>query len=101
MARRPDKSSGTTGCVIWIVSFLVLAGAFWPRTPGLICMGLAFIGLLHLTVLVYNEITEARFDEDMSPQEFEHYCAAVLREMKWKARVTQLSGCLLYTSRCV
>ncbi|MFY9628112.1 MAG: restriction endonuclease [Methylocystis sp.] len=92
MARRPDKSSGTTGCVIWIVSFLVLAGAFWPRTPGLICMGLAFIGLLHLTVLVYNELTEARFDEDMSPQEFEHYCAAVLREMKWKARVTQLSG---------
>ena len=92
MARRREKSNGTTNCVIWIASFAVLAGFFWPHTPGIALMGLALIGLLHLAVLVYEEITEAKFHEDMSPEEFEHYCAAVLQEMNWKARVTQVSG---------
>jgi restriction system protein len=92
MARRQEKSSGVANCVIWIVAFTVLAGVFWPRVPGMVFIGLAFIGLLHMAVLVYEEITRAKFREDMSPQEFEHYCAAVLREMKWKARVTQASG---------
>ena len=92
MACRREKSNGTTNCVIWIVLFTVLAGFFWPRTPGIILMGLALIGLLHLAVLVYEQITEAKFHADMSPEEFEHYCAAVLQEMKWKARVTQVSG---------
>jgi len=78
--------------VIWIVAFTVLAGFFWPRAPGMVCMSLAFIGLLHMAVLVYEEIVGVKFREDMSPREFEHYCAAVLREMKWKARVTQASG---------
>ncbi|HEY8070490.1 MAG TPA: restriction endonuclease [Methylocystis sp.] len=78
--------------MIWIIAFTVLAGFFWPRALGLVCMGLAFIGLLHMAVLVYEEIAGAKFREDMSPREFEHYCAAVLREMKWKARVTQASG---------
>ena len=89
MARRQEKSSGTTGCVIWIVVFLVLAGVFWPRNLGLAFMGVAFIGLVHLAVLVYDEITQAKFRENMSPEDFEHYCAAVLREMKWKARCSR------------
>ncbi len=92
MARRLEKSSGTANCVIWIVLFTVLAGFFWPRTPGIAFMGLAFIGLLHLAVLVYEQVAEAKFREEMTPQEFEHYCAALLRERKWKARVTQASG---------
>jgi restriction system protein len=92
MARHREKSSGAAGCVIWIVAFTAFAGAFWPRTPGVVFMGLGFLGLLHLAVLVYEQITEAKFHEGMSPEEFEHYCAAVLREMKWKARVTQASG---------
>jgi restriction system protein len=58
----------------------------------MVFMSFAFIGLLHMAVLVYEEIAGAKFREDMSPREFEHYCAAVLREMKWKARVTQASG---------
>ena len=92
MARRQEQSSSAANCVIWIVAFTVVAGFFWPRAPGIVFMGLGLIGLLHLAVLVYEQITETRFHEDMSPEEFEHYCAAVLREMKWKARVTQASG---------
>jgi restriction system protein len=92
MARRPQQNSGITASVAWILFFLAAAGFFWPRTPGLVCMGLAFAGLLHLSVLAYDEITQAKFREDMSPLEFEHYCAEVLREMKWNARVTQASG---------
>jgi restriction system protein len=92
MARRQEVSSGVANCVIWVVAFTVLAGFFWPRVPGMVFIGLAFIGVLHMAVLVHDEITRAKFREDMSPQEFEHYCAAVLREMKWKARVTQASG---------
>lgn len=92
MARYREKSGGAKNCVIWIVAFTVLAGFFWPRVPGVVFICLAFIGLFHMAVLVYDEITEAQFREDMTPEEFEHYCAAVLREMKWKARVTQASG---------
>jgi restriction system protein len=78
--------------VIWIAFFTALAGYCWPRTAGLVFIGLAFFGVLHLAVLVYEQITEAHFDEAMTPEEFEHYCAAVLREMKWEARVTRASG---------
>ncbi len=93
MARhRENSSSGAANCVIWIVVFTVLAGLFWPRAPGMVFMGLALVGLLHLAVLVHERITEAAFHEGMSPAEFEHYCAAVLREAKWTARVTQASG---------
>ncbi|MEK4035181.1 restriction endonuclease [Methylocystis sp. IM2] len=28
----------------------------------------------------------------MTPQEYEHYCAALLRESRWAARVTRASG---------
>jgi restriction system protein len=91
MARR-EKRRGAADCVIWIVALTALAGFFWPRAPGVVLMGLAFIGLLYMAVLAYEEIAEARFRENMTPREFEHYCADVLREMKWKARVTQASG---------
>lgn len=90
--RRGEKNSSLAICVVWIVAFTLLAGAFWPGASGMALMGLALIGLLHLAVLVFEEITKARFHEDMTPEEFEHYCAAVLREGKWKARVTRASG---------
>jgi restriction system protein len=92
MPRRPEPNGAIAACVAWILFFLVAAGFFWPRPPGLACMGLSFAGLLHLAVLAYDEIVQAKFHEDMSPIEFEHYCAQVLREMKWDARVTQASG---------
>ncbi len=92
MARRDENGGGVATCVAWIVGFVVAAGFWWPRAPGAACMGLAYAGLLHLAVLVHERITGARYREDMTPEEFEHYCAAVLREMKWKARVTPASG---------
>lgn len=92
MARRQEQSGGLASCVIWIAAFTVLAGFFWPRAPGVVFICLAFVGLLHMAVLVHEEITGPKFREDMSPREFEHYCAAVLREMNWKARVTRASG---------
>jgi len=87
-----EEGKGTTICVIWIAFFTVFSGFYWPRPVGLAFMGLAYIGILHLAVVVYDEVTRAKFHEDMSPQDFEHYCAAVLRERKWDARVTQVSG---------
>ena len=78
-------------CVVWIAGFTLLAGYFWPRDSGLAFMALASIGVLHLGVLVHLRITGPQYDARMSPGEFEHYCAAVLRDMKWDARVTQAS----------
>ena len=92
MARPVEQSSGAALSVLWTLAFLALAGRFWPRPSGLVCMALAFVGLLHLAVLVHDEIKRPKFREKMSPEEFEHYCAAVLREQKWNARVTKASG---------
>lgn len=55
-------------------------------------MGLALFGVLHLAVLVYEQIAEARFHDNMTPEEFEHFCATVLQEINWRARVTRASG---------
>lgn len=84
--------SAPTRCAIWIVLFTMLAGLCWPGAMGLVFMALAFTSLLHLAVLAHDQITSPVFNEKMSPEEFEHYCAAVLRQRKWDARVTQLSG---------
>jgi restriction system protein len=92
MACCREEGGGTRTCVLWIAFFTVLSGFFWPGGLGVAFMGLAFVGLLHLAVLAHEEITGARFRANMSPEEFEHYCAAVLRERKWNARVTQISG---------
>jgi restriction system protein len=92
VARRGENSNGAAKWASWIVLFTLLAGCFWPRNLGVGFMALALFGVLHLAVLVYEEVAGNHFHEDMSPEEFEHYCAAVLREMKWRARVTQASG---------
>ena len=92
MARRREQGDGLTKPILWIVLFFVLAGLYWPRLSGVLFMALAYIGILHLTVLAYEQIAGASFREDMTPEEFEHYCAAVLKERSWKARVTQMSG---------
>ena len=84
--------SAATYCSIWIAVFTLLAGVYWPGSAGLFFIVLAFIGLLHLAVLVYEQITSPVFYEKMSPEEFEHYCADVLRQRKWDARVTQISA---------
>jgi restriction system protein len=92
MARRGEQSSGARPTIFWILAWLALAGHFWPRAPGLVCMALAFVGLLHLAIVVHDEIRRPKFREKMTPEEFEHYCAAVLRERDWDARVTRASG---------
>jgi restriction system protein len=92
MARYREKDKRIGYCVSWIVFFTALAGRFWPGALGLLFMGLAYIGIVHLSVLAYEHIAGAKFDAGMSPEEFEHYCAAVLRERKWKALVTQASN---------
>lgn len=86
------ESAGIGKWLVWIAVFTALAGFFWPRGAGVAFMAFAFFGVLHLSVLVYDEIASARFRDDMTPEEFEHYCAAVLREAKWDARVTRASG---------
>lgn len=79
-------------CLAWIAAFLILAGWLWPRDLGVICIALAFLGLLHLAVLVIEKITEPEFFEDMTPRDYEHLCAGILRKAQWNARVTPASG---------
>jgi restriction system protein len=79
-------------CLAWFVVFTLLAGCFWPRGFGVACMALAYLGILHLAMLVVEEIVGPQFRESMSPQDFERYCALVLRERNWDARLTPPSG---------
>jgi restriction system protein len=90
MTRRVDRE--ISGWVAAILGFTTLAGVFWPKTMGLVFMGLGFFGVLHLAVLVYEQVAEPQFRDAMSPEEFEHYCAALLRRAQWRAEVTQASG---------
>lgn len=91
MTRRQEYN-GVGPWVAWICAFTALAGFFWPRTPGLVFMGLAFFGVLHLAVLVHERVAGPQFFDGMSPEEFEHYCAGLLRRAKWRAEVTPASG---------
>jgi restriction system protein len=79
-------------CLAWFVVFTLLAGCFWSRGFGVACMALAYLGIVHLAMLVVEEIVGPQFRESMSPQDFERYCALVLRERKWDARLTPPSG---------
>ena len=96
MKPRNEASSGTGRakrlCLAWFVVFTLLAGAYWPGSLGVTFMGLAYLGVLYLAMLAVEEITAPKFHADMSPEEFERYCASVLRERKWDARVTPPSG---------
>jgi len=91
-----EASSQTGGakrlCLAWFVVFMLLAGAYWPSALGVAFMALAYLGVLHLAMLAFEEMTSPQFHADMSPEDFERYCAAVLRERKWDARVTPPSG---------
>jgi restriction system protein len=91
-----EASSGTGResrlCLAWFVVFTLLAGCFWPSRFGVACMALAYLGVLHLAMLVVEEMTALQFRANMSPEDFERYCAAVLRERKWDARVTPAGG---------
>lgn len=87
-----DNASDTAIWATWIVFSVALAGFFWPRPPGLVLMGLGLFGLLHLAVLIHEKLRLPNFDRSMTPAEYEHYCAALLTDMRWNARVTRLSG---------
>ncbi len=90
-----NRSHLTRGVVRWtfsILFFTVLAGFFWPRAVGLAFMCFALFGVLHLAVLVFEEVSRVHYDVNMTPVEYEHYCAAVLQEVKWEARVTKASA---------
>lgn len=90
--RHNRKTPSLAVWVLWTAGFTLLSGPFWPRAPGLVFMGLGLFGLLHLGVLIFERISLPQFDEKMTPAEFEHYCAEVLRACKWTARVTAISG---------
>jgi restriction system protein len=92
MARSAERDAAKAYSLVWIGVFTILAGLFWPRGAGLVCICLAFVGVLHLAVLAHERINGPQFRESMSPQEFEHYCADVLRQARWEARVTPASG---------
>lgn len=79
-------------CLAFIIVFTAAAGALWPQLAGVGAMALAFVGVLHLAVLAYEEIAFPQYSEAMSPEDYEHFCAALLREARWSARVTRLSG---------
>ncbi len=92
MSRQSRKKAGLGKWIAWIALFLGLAAPYWPHPPALVFMTLALFGLLHLTVLVFDQVSQAQFDANMTPEQYEHYCAALLRETRWAARVTPASG---------
>jgi restriction system protein len=75
--------------VLWILALGALAAPFWPKTPGIVLMSLALFGVLHLAVLVHQEIVEEDITDHMSPYEYEHYCAKLLSRKKWDTHVTK------------
>lgn len=86
------NNSEVAGWALWTVLFTLLSGPFWPHALGLIFMGLGLFGVLHLAVLTFERVKAPHFDDRMTPTEFEHYCAAILRECRWKADVTQATA---------
>jgi restriction system protein len=75
---------------VWILVFASLAALFWPNTPGLIFMALAFFGVIHQSILIYDQIHRDKI-ENMSGYEYERYCAALLKKNNWQTEVTQAS----------
>lgn len=92
MKARGQATATTYGWVLWIFAFGALAGPFWPSRFALACMGLALFGVLHLAVLIYEQIVEDDINDRMSPYEYEHYCAAQLTRRKWRTTVTKASN---------
>jgi restriction system protein len=89
---RPEEDKTTTRrWVAWVFGFGALAAPFWPNVMGLVFMGLALFGVLHLAVLIYERIDDDDVDDRMSPYEYEIYCAELLARRKWKADVTKAS----------
>jgi restriction system protein len=81
-----------TKWVAWIAAFTFIAGFFWPAPVGVVLMGLGFFGVIHLGVLVFEEISLPQYNDKMMPVDYEHYCADILRKRGWNARVTKASG---------
>jgi restriction system protein len=92
MSRHKGQKAKIARWIVWIAFFTAVAGPYWPHASGTVFMALALFGVLHLAIVVYDEISTARFDDRMTPREFEHFCADVLRERRWTAHVTQASG---------
>lgn len=91
MSNPPTNHSHLKITVIWIIFFTLLSGAYWISNSGLIFMALSIIGIIHLTVLIYDDIYAPKFYQKMTPREFEYYCAEILVQHKWIAHVTQAS----------
>jgi restriction system protein len=89
---RDRKGWELAGWVLWIALFVSLSAPFWPSRLGVIFMGIGLFGLLHLAVLTFEAITRPHYDQRMSPTDFEHYCARILKDCKWNAHVTQASA---------
>lgn len=92
MTQSPTRRGTATASLAWIAVFTIVAGRSWPSALGEVSIALAYVGVLHLAIIVFERACGAEFRADMSPREFEHYCADVLREARWRARVTRASG---------
>lgn len=77
--------------IIWITFFTLLSGAYWINNSGIIFMILSFVGIIHLIILIYDDISAPKYYPKMTPREFEYYCAQILIQHKWVAQVTQAS----------
>ena len=77
--------------IIWIACFTLFSGAYWNSILGLIFITLSVVGIIHLIMLIYDEIYTPKFYHKMTPREFEYYCAEILTQHKWIAHVTQAS----------
>jgi restriction system protein len=86
------KTRSTRKWLLWILISGGLAAPFWPNAFGLFFMGLASFGVLHLAVLIVEQINEDTISDSMSGYEYELYCARQLDKRKWRTRVTKASN---------
>lgn len=75
---------------IWIGFFALLAAPVWPQPLGLTFMALAFFGVIHQSVLIWEQIERERIDQ-LSPYQYERFCAGILTKKKWRTELTQAS----------
>jgi restriction system protein len=77
--------------VIWILGFGAVAAPLWPNYFSLACMALALFGVLHLGILIHDEIIEDDISSRMTPTEYERFCAVLLSKRGWATHLTKAS----------
>lgn len=91
MTNAPTNQLALKITIVWITFFTLLSGAYWISTSALIFMTLSVIGIIHLTILICDDVYSPKFYQKMTPRDFEYYCAEILTQHKWITHVTQAS----------